>query len=129
MAVQQEQTILKTVARVAFAFVATFALATMIESAFSYEGESSSQPDDVLQLSPDIDTDWRYTKDGWQQMGDQYRDSFAPLRTFESVHPFIWAAAVVMAVASVTIWAASEWEIARFSNRDHIQPDCDTTDQ
>jgi len=119
LAAQQEQ-ILKTVWRVTFAFVVTFVLATMIiESAYSCDGDSSTSGQaDVLHLSPDIDTDWRYTTEGWQQMGDQYRDSFVPLRTFEAVHPFIWAGAVLMAVVSVTIWASNEWEIARFSQQD-----------
>ena len=69
-------------------------------------------------LSPDIDTDWRYTKKGWQQIGGLYQDNFAPIRTFESVHPFVWAATVMIAVVATTVWASSEWEIARFHRDD-----------
>ena len=68
-------------------------------------------------FSSEIDTDWRYTKQGWRRIGGLYREEFAPIRTFESVHPFIWAATVILAVVATTVWASSEWELARFSRR------------
>ena len=114
MTVQQKQTIRKTLSLVALSFAVTFGVAMLVGN-MSFEDQTGSQ---LIQpsppaLSPDIDMEWRYTKDGWRHIGEMYPDRFAPVRTFESIHPFVWAATVMMAVVGTTVWASSEWEIAR----------------
>ena len=88
---------------------------TILVGSVNFVDQSSAQliePNNAV-LSPEIDLDWRYTKNGWQHIGELRHDKFAPLRTFESIHPFIWAATVMLAVVATTVWASSEWEIAR----------------
>ena len=73
----------------------------------------------VTVISSEIDTPWRYTNQGWQRANEWNSNvQFEPLRTFELVHPFVWAASVLLAVISTAIWASSEWEIARLLGRD-----------
>ena len=99
-------------------FAVTYALMMMVQFIEPNElAATQIEPTNVM-LSPDIDTDWRYTKNGWQQVGGLYRQEFAPIRTFESIHPFVWAATVMMAVVATALWASSEWEIARFYRRE-----------
>ena len=119
MTVRQKQTIRKTVSLIAATFALTYALLMMVQIVeptrlAALQIERNNAP----MLSPDIDTDWRYTKNGWQQIGGLYREEFAPIRTFESVHPFVWAATVILAVVATTVWASSEWELAGFHRRD-----------
>lgn len=91
--------------------------ATMMMAALVEPNKLAGQtkPTNAPMLSPDIDNDWRYTKNGWQHISGLYREEFIPIRTFESIHPFVWAGTVMMAVVATTLWASSEWEIARFN--------------
>ncbi len=69
---------------------------------------------------------WRYTKHGWQDIGSTHRDSFVPLKSFELVHPTLFAASVLLAVVGTSIWASSEQEISRLLNH---EADRDAVDQ
>ena len=114
MSVEQKQTIRKTLSLVALCFAVTIGF-TILVGSVNFVDQSSAQliePNNAV-LSPEIDLDWRYTKNGWQHIGELRHDKFALLRTFESIHPFIWAATVMLAVVATTVWASSEWEIAR----------------
>ncbi len=72
-----------------------------------------------LATSADIDSTWRHTKFGWQDSARwPVADSFAPVKTIELLHPFVWAGIVLFAVIGTMIWASSEWEIARLFGSD-----------
>ena len=115
---RQKKTTRKTLSLIAATFAVTYASMMMVQLIEPNELTATQiERTNAPMLSPDIDTDWRYTKNGWQQISVLYREEFAPIRTFESVHPFIWAATVMMAVVATTLWASSEWELARFHQR------------
>ena len=59
-------------------------------------------------------TPWRYTTEGWQSADNWGSDtSFIPIRTFELVHPVVFATCILLAVIATMIWASSEWDVAR----------------
>lgn len=76
-------------------------------------GVATQDHHELADDSEEIATTWRYTKNGWQDIGGMYRDSFVAIKSFELVHPLIWAACVLLAVIGTSIWASNEWEIAR----------------
>ena len=116
---EQKQTTRKTLSLMAATFAVTFALMMMVQLMQPSEFASAQTGQtNVPMLSPDIDIDWRYTTKGWQQIGELHQERFAPIRTFESIHPFVWAATVMIAVVTTTVWASSEWEIARLHRHD-----------
>jgi hypothetical protein len=73
-----------------------------------------------LATHSEIDTTWRHTKLGWQDSAAwPAADTFAPQKKFELLHPFVWAAVVLITVIGTMIWASSEWEFNRlFENSD-----------
>ena len=68
--------------------------------------------------SAEIDTTWRHTKHGWQDSARWPVETFVSRKTIELLHPFTWAAIVLISVVATTIWASSEWEIARLFTDD-----------
>ena len=114
--VPQKKTMRKTLSLVAATFALTYALLSIQIIEPTKLAAVQIERTNVPMLSPDIDNDWRYTKNGWQQISGLYRDEFAPIRTFESIHPFVWAVTVILAVVATTLWASNEWELAG-SNR------------
>lgn len=76
-----------------------------------------------LATSSEIDSTWRHTRHGWQDSARwPAADSFAPVKTIELLHPFVWAGIVLIAVIVTMIWASSEWEISRLfaSEGNHV---------
>ena len=117
MTVEQKKTMRKSLSLVAVMFAVACAWWTIQGVEPNKLAATQIEPTNRAMFSSEIDTDWRYTKQGWRRIGGLYREEFAPIRTFESVHPFIWAATVILAVVATTVWASSEWELARFSRR------------
>lgn len=77
----------------------------------------------TLATSAEIDTTWRHTKFGWQDSAHwSVGDSFAPVKTIEFLHPFVWAGTVLIAVIATMIWASNEWEIARLFGAGEVKP-------
>jgi len=66
-----------------------------------------------ISTSKEIDTTWRHTKLGWQDSRRWPVNTYVPRKTVELLHPFTWAAIVLISVVATTIWASDEWEIAR----------------
>jgi hypothetical protein len=79
----------------------------------------------AISTSSDIDTTWRHTKHGWQDSNRWPVDTYVPRKTIELLHPFTWAAIVLISVVGTTIWATSEWEIARLFG-EAADADCET---
>lgn len=71
------------------------------------------QADTLLNSPAELGTSWRHTKFGWQDSSRWFVDSFAPVKTFEVIHPILWAALVLITVVGVMIWASEEWDIER----------------
>jgi hypothetical protein len=72
-----------------------------------------------LAVSPDIDTDWRYTKFGWQNAANWVNpNTYVPRQTIQLLHPLVWAGIVLISVLATMIWASSEWELARLFQLD-----------
>ena len=80
---------------------------------------------DTLSSDMGLGSSWRLTKHGWQDSTRWIVDSFAPVRTFELIHPLIWAFLIIVLVVAATIWASEEWEFARLFKR----PDPSNEDQ
>lgn len=72
----------------------------------------SSHPT-VLSVSPEIDSNWRYTKHGWQDISNWTGQRAAVRQITGSFHPFAWAATVLILVIATMIWASSEWDFER----------------
>ena len=90
---------------------------------------SGQMPSNVLFVSPDIDTSWRYTKFGWQDVSNWFRsNAFEPRQTIELLHPLVWSGIVLISVIATMIWASSEWDFARLFQKqeplgsDGVQP-------
>jgi len=96
--------------------LATIGLAIVLINALfasNEHGASSPSQQNVPAISTEIESTWRYTAEGWQDASTwQVPESFVPMQTFELVHPFVWAAIVLLAVIAAMIWASNESEIA-----------------
>ena len=91
----------------------TTAYAIQTQEAPFKEGASS------LVISSEVDTKWRRTKNGWQDPATWPAGAqFAPIKPFESVHPFVWAGIVLFSVIATMIWASSEWEVAQLFDQE-----------
>ncbi|MFK7769740.1 MAG: hypothetical protein AB8B55_21210 [Mariniblastus sp.] len=91
----------------AFSISSLYAMQTDERQTFR-EGASS------LVTSSEVGTTWRRTKDGWQDSTTWSNgDQFVPRKSFQSIHPFVWAAIVLLSVIAAMIWASNEWEISR----------------
>lgn len=76
-------------------------------------------PAHVVAVSPDIDTNWRYTRFGWQRVSSWVNpNSYTPRQTLELVHPFVWSGIVLISVIAAMIWSSSEWDLARLFQRE-----------
>ena len=60
-----------------------------------------------------LESSWRRTEFGWQDSSNWLVDSFAPRQTLELIHPVIWGLLILILVIGTTIWASSEWDLAR----------------
>jgi hypothetical protein len=68
----------------------------------------------VLSTSSEIDTDWRRTKHGWQNIKTWHAENTpVPQKSWERIHPLTWATIVFLAVMSTVIWASNEEQVAR----------------
>ena len=74
----------------------------------------------AISVSPDIDSDWRYTKFGWQNASSWVGpNAGVPRQTIELMHPLVWAGIVLISVITAMIWASNEWDFGRlFSDAD-----------
>lgn len=73
----------------------------------------------ALSVSTDIDTNWRYTKFGWQNASNWVSPkAYVPRQTIELLHPLVWAGIVLISVLATMIWASSEWDFARLFSHD-----------
>jgi len=62
-----------------------------------------------------MDTPWRQTEFGWQNSNLwQHRPTNDPIAT--RVHPFVWTAAILLAVLGLMIWSSSEVELDSLTN-------------
>ena len=60
---------------------------------------------------------WRYTNEGWRNIAPlivQPEPSPSPIR---KIHPFVWAATILLASLSLTVWASSEWDMSRLLDK------------
>ena len=114
MSVRQKKLARKTIFPAIALLLTSYAIMLMNGVRFENDiGASSPSQQKAPAISTEIDTTWRYTKDGWQDAsGWQVPDSFTPVQTFELVHPFVWATIVLLAVIATLIWASNESEIA-----------------
>ena len=93
-------------------FAVVFALRLM-----SSQGLTSTQPQllrNQVSLAPEIDTEWRRTKDGWENTlkwnpGISYR----PNLVFESLHPFVFTGLLLFASLIVLIIGSGERDVTR----------------
>ncbi len=95
---------------------------TAFANATNCDGTVSRTGSPQLVVSPEIDTNWRYTKFGWQDVSTWANPkAYVPRQTIQLLHPLVWASIVLISVLATMIWASSESEFARL-----FQPD-DTT--
>ena len=73
------------------------------------DSHRSVQQSNLIENSS-IDTSWRQTKFGWQNSNLwQHRTTEAPI--VSRIHPFIFTAAVLLAVLGLMIWSSNEVEL------------------
>ena len=106
----------KTILGMALSCAAAFSIWALAILPLTARVATQDHPNAVKE-SEETGTTWRYTRNGWQDIGGMYRDSFVAIKSFELVHPLIWAASVLLAVMGTSIWASNEWEIARLLDR------------
>ena len=74
------------------------------------------EQDNLIENSS-IDTAWRHTEFGWQNSNLwQHRAIEAPI--ISHIHPFIFTAAILLAVLGLMIWSSNEVELDSLSDSD-----------
>lgn len=74
------------------------------------------EQDNLIENSS-IDTSWRQTEFGWQNSNLwQHRTTEAPI--LSRIHPFIFTAAILLAVLGLMIWSSNEVELDSLSDGD-----------
>ena len=97
--------------------LATVCLAGSANATYADGNSSGAVSPAGIVISPQIDTNWRYTKYGWQNTSSWVSPrGHVPRQTIQMVHPLVWAGIVLISVLTTMIWASSEWDFARLFN-------------
>ena len=68
----------------------------------------------VSEFGPTLESEWRYTRFGWQKPIDWFRTpSDIGIRLIERVNPILFSIDILLAVVGAMIWASDEWQVRR----------------
>ena len=73
----------------------------------------------VAQQQAEIDTNWRYTRFGWQDSSFWQRTpaDLEP-RTIDRISPVLFSIDIILAVLGAMIWASEDWQVDRLFGRE-----------